>query len=200
MKRFYGSWAQVITGIISCLVSLLMVSGELVAVGAMAEYLLDIPYMYAIIALGGLIVLYSVLGGMRAVSYTDVLQILFAFGSLFLISTLLLAKWKGVSMYKTLVEKYPEKLTFWSNPKLFYKIKSASFWTLFGLFILSPPVIQRMLITKDKQKVRQMWYAGAFLEFLICCMIWLIAFIAIAGQGDVGIFNMAEYLAEFQKK
>ena len=67
MNRFYGRFAQIVAGLVGCIACLFMISLQIGAVGALSEYLLDIPYTTAVLCLGGLVVFYSTLGGGDAI-------------------------------------------------------------------------------------------------------------------------------------
>lgn len=74
MKIFYGPIAQIITGVLSCMICLLMISSQIRAVGTITEKISDFEPTYAMFVFGAIVIMYSVLGGMRAVSFTDVFQ------------------------------------------------------------------------------------------------------------------------------
>lgn len=200
MRRFYGRFAQCIAGVVGCLTCLLMISAQVSAIGAMSSYLLGIPYIKAMLCFGGLVVLYSVWGGMRSVSYTDVIQ---GIAALVILSWLLQAVIQrvggGYKLLDTLSTKHPEKLAFFSHPQVLYKIRSVIFWSLFCLKeVLDPPVLQRMLISQDKREVRKVWYVSAIFYMFICIMLLLIGLAAIAGEGAGDIFDKTRYLRLFQ--
>ena len=94
----------------------------------MANGLIGLPYKYAILGFGLLVVIYSVHGGMRAVSYTDVLQgIAILVVISWLMQTILHKIGGGQSILGTLTKNHPEKLAFFSHPKFVFKLKKILF-------------------------------------------------------------------------
>ena len=45
MYRFYGRFAQIIAGLLGCMVCLLIITAQVSAVGAMSQHLLGVPYV-----------------------------------------------------------------------------------------------------------------------------------------------------------
>ncbi len=182
MEQMYGRTARIVTGIVSCMVCLLMITPQLQAISGVINCFLKVPAAYTIIGLGLLVILYSASGGMRSVSYTDVLQVM---------AILLTASWVVHTVFQKLggiqavVAQLPdEKMKFISHPKLMYKLKSAAFWRFIPVFMLTPPVMQRMLVVQNKRQVRDMWYVSAFLYSLIATMLICIGLGAIVGDAE----------------
>ena len=180
MEKMYGPTVRIPTGIVSCIVCLLMISPQLQAISKVIHYLLEIPVAYTIIVLGMLVVLYSFFGGMRSVSYTDVLQVVAIIITVIWIAHTVLQKVGGV---QNVLAKLPDdKMRIMSHPKFTYRLKAWTFWRLVPSFLLTPPVIQRMLIVRDKRQVRSMWYLSAFLYSLIVFVFICIGLGAIVGN------------------
>ena len=69
-----GKHGQVATGVLGFLSTICVVSGQILALAYVYEFLLGLKSQWAI-GLGGLIAItYAALGGMKAVTITDVLQ------------------------------------------------------------------------------------------------------------------------------
>ena len=195
MGLFYGKQAQVSAGILGIFVSLLITSSQISTLGSISKALLHVDFSVAVLVAGTLVVAYSIWGGMRAVSYTDVLQ---------MITVLLLFSWltqKAVykvggltALFKKL-SNYPDKVAVVSHPKFYFKLKVAAFWGLPFSYILGPPMIQRMLIIQDKKEVRKMWYTSAFLLLLMTFGIVLIGFAGFVGRKEFGLTKAHNVLA-----
>ena len=195
MHVLYGRYAQIISGIVSCLVSLLIITAQVRAIGHISGYLLGIDTTMAVLFFGGLVIIYSSWGGMRSVSYTDVLQVIGALVLLGVVTRAVLGEVGGVTgIVQRLHANDPGKLAFFGHPKFFYKIKSVSFWVLSGAFLFTLPITQRMLIAQNKRQIRKMWYTSAFFYALICLMTTLIGLGALAGRSQFGIEKGSEDL------
>ena len=188
MQKMYGNASQIITGVFSCIYALLLISSNMKAIGIMGKYLLDIKPIYSIIIFGTFVMLYSAWGGMRSVSYTDVLQTITAFIVFSWIVQKLLAHEKIGGMYglwDKLKTNHPKKIKVFYHDDIYFKLKSAFFWGLSPIWLLTPPYFQRMLITQDKRKVRKMWYISALFYGFILSMAVIIGLVAIVGQNTI---------------
>ena len=192
MHIFYGRIGQFLTGLVGVVISLLIIGSQLKAIGSISAYILGVDARAAILFFGGMVVVYSVWGGMRAVSYTDVLQGICAILVFGWIAHVMVQKVGGMQM---LVRKLPmEKKALFGHPGFLMKVKGSIFWGLFPALTLTPPIIQRMLMSHDKRQVRKMWYAGASLYGLISFAVTLIGLCFIAGAVPLGKGRVSEIL------
>ncbi|MEM7362313.1 MAG: sodium:solute symporter family protein, partial [Bacteroidota bacterium] len=185
MGKLYGKLAQFVTGIISLILILSSLISQIRGIGSVSFYLLEIDPWKAILCFGILVLVYSIWGGMRTVSYTDVLQIICALASFVFITQTLLKRQGGVTLlFENLSIHHARKLRFFSDPYFFSEFKASIFWALSLASVMSPPMVQRMLVTQDKREVRKMWYASAFLFTIICIMIVFIGLSAVVEKAS----------------
>ena len=184
MCIFYGRMAQIFTGLVGGLICVLVISSQVRAAFVLIEALSPFDAKIVILSFGFCVIIYSALGGMRSVSYTDVLQ-----GG----GILLVLIWITHTMIQELAPH-----GFWSSlpkghkaflhaPNLMFKMKLSFFWALFPTFIFTPPVIQRMLIEEDKRRVRRVWYLIALLSGAILFLMIVIGLVAYAGKEKFGL-------------
>jgi len=170
--KLHGRVARIVTGLIGICFSLLMVSAQIRAIGEIASGLIDITPPVAIIAIGLAVVIYSALGGMRAVTITDIVQFTALAVALVVMTNALLYKVGGLEV---LFKKLPsEKLAVLSNESFYYKMSESAFWGLFPAFLLSPPIIQRMLMARHKGQAKNMFFTAATLYGIIRVLLTLI--------------------------
>lgn len=192
MGKLYGRTVKIVTGFLSCIFSIMVITAQIKAVGVICGHLIDIAPHNAILWCGIGVLLYSVWGDMRSVSYTDTLQVMIALVVLmFTAQSLVQMVGGGGALLSSLPE---EKLRFVGHPIFYYKIKSIFFWGLFPTFILTPPIVQRMLLAQNKRQVRKMWYVGALLYGLIRLLIMLIGLSAIIGAKKLGLDGSSKEL------
>jgi len=72
----YGKWASTWSGILMVPTYVLWAAVQLVAIGKVFEYVLGWPYAITILIGTAIILIYTVLGGMLAVSWTDFFQVI----------------------------------------------------------------------------------------------------------------------------
>ena len=185
MGRFYGKKAQIATGVFSIGISLLMIISQMRAIGEIGILLLGWSPKMTIYCFGSILLLYSIWGGIKPISYTDVLQMIGLFITLTLVVHLLLGSLGG--MQNVFRNISPQKMALLKHPRFFYKVKSGIFWMLFPTWLLSPPIVQRMLIAQNKRQVRTMFYVSGFLYFIIGCMLVSIGLGAIFIHENLGL-------------
>ncbi|MEM7361668.1 MAG: ATP-binding protein [Bacteroidota bacterium] len=180
MERLYGRVLKIVTGILCMAFSVIILTAQVKAVALISGRILHISANKAILWCLVVIILYSIWGGMRSVSYTDVPQVIVTLSVLLFITQTLIQKVGGISV---LLSKLPtEKMLFSGSPYFGHKLASLVFWGIFPTFLLTPPTVQRMLIVHDKRLVRRMWYASAVLYGLIRFLIVLIGLCALVDQ------------------
>ena len=195
MRTFYGTTAQIITGIVGSMVGLLIVSSQIRSIGTISSHLLNIDSSIAILCLGSLVVIYSLWGGMRVVSYTDIMQIIAALLVLSWVTNRVIQEIGGLPLlWQKLSSNHPDKATIFGYKEIFYRIKSSIFWSISCTLIFTLPVVQRMLMTQDKRKVRYMWYVSACLYALICFMTIVIGLGVIVGRTQFDLIGKSENL------
>jgi Na+/proline symporter len=167
MGTLYGKHGQVATGVLGFLTTTCIVSAQITALAYVYEFMLGIKSHWAI-GLGGLIaVLYASLGGMKAVTTTDVLQFVVLAIVVPMIANVLAHEVGGI---KTLWGSLPaEKLQLMGHPKLGYYTALSLFTCVWSPVFLSPPFVALMLMARDKKQASHMLFmGGTFFVFFIC--------------------------------
>ena len=171
MCELYGPVAQVITGIVGCIASFVIIIGQIRAIGSVSAYLLGIDSAFSILCFGSLFVLYSVRGGMRAVSYTDILQVIIMLLVFSWVAKTALERVGGLSE----IAKYLAVHEADQRPDVLFFVKRLSFWDMSCAFCLTLPIFQRMLMIANKRQARKMWYMSASFYALFIFMMILIS-------------------------
>lgn len=173
-----GNLLRITSSIIILLSLLGYVSAQMTAVGKAMNAFLPVDYKYGVIIGGIVIIVYTLIGGFRAVSYTDFVQGLIMVFALIVMPLIVLIECGGYfNVINTLNEKSPEMVFIFGNREGF---------TLLG-FILGllgiglgypgqPHVITRYMAAKSEEKIRQSQ---------IIAMIW--GTLVFYGAGILGI-------------
>lgn len=210
MNRLYGKWAQLLTGSIHIFFSLVSIASQIATIGLLSKALWGIDFSKAVFCFGSVVVIYSFLGGMRAVSYTDVLQLLLILFVFFWLSQKVIFKERGIgNLWLKVSQEYPDKVLF----RFPFKevLPGFLYWDVLSFaFVLSPPLVHRMLMVRDKSRVRRMWYTSILIYSIIFAMIvpmglfcirhqevlklekgknWLVPLIQYLFKGDVRIID-----------
>jgi SSS family solute:Na+ symporter len=172
LYKSYGIPGKIFGGIVSCCYESLNVCLPFMGMGIILNMFTNIPYVPCLLISGVIILLYTGRGGIRAVTFTDVLQFTVLIIAIPTLLSILLYHIGGV------------KVLFQSLPKSHLSINDANLhrymlilWT-FCLPSLSPTVTQRLLMTSSKgQGLRAYLGSGCvyFIVILIGTMIGLCA-------------------------
>lgn len=179
MHILYGRPARLIGGLVGALLSFFVIVTQMRAMGSISVHLLNMNHVgdstMAIVCFSTLIVMYSVWGGIRAVTYTDVLQGVMALMVIGWVMKTMVQDMGGIStMVEKIATKHPEKLDIIYSPKFAFCAKRSSFWWSSGIFTLSLPIFQRMLMVRGKKQARNIWYVSACFYLLFGCMLILL--------------------------
>lgn len=146
MEKHYGKLAKIVTGILSVLVCGGILGAQVGAIGYIFNIFLNIPQIYGILIGYGIVIIYSTIGGIRAVVFTDIVQfIILAVG----IPITLIIGIHYAGGWSAVQSAVPaDHLTFLGTQKTLLQ-----FIILFLSFMLGetlvPPYIQRLFLSKN---------------------------------------------------
>ena len=116
-----------------------------------------------------IMLIYSELGGLRAIIYSDSLQALILLGSIWIIAIICIKNVGGISAIFENVRNTNEALLSVPGPKgLFtFQFLIASFYAIVMLPVTQPQITTRLIIMKDQNKMHRMVVAMGVFTFLI---------------------------------
>lgn len=172
MGSLYGNKVKFITALVGCIGSAGFIAVQLKVAGELLQYSFNIPSFYGVIISGITIGTYASLGGIRSVTFTDVIQ-LFTFGTI--IPTLAFFIFASLDSVDLLTNNLQNNILFdfksvfdFSQPKAFEYFLLFIFLSLPGF---SPSMFQRVLMAKDtKQISRSFMIAAATCLFITLTM------------------------------
>lgn len=184
VEKLYDRKTRYIASILIILAEIAWLALVIQATQLILTIILNINQTVAIYLSTGIFILYTILGGQFAVSYSDVFQILLMFsGILFIASPIVLIKVGGFSGIKTLPI---EMLMFPINSKMGW-LDVISLIFLMGLpHLVGPDIYAKILSARDEKVARQ----GALISGILR-IIWGIA-IAIIALGAVKLLPNLE--------
>jgi len=119
------------------------------------------PLQFALVVMGAIIVLYTVLGGIKAVIYTDTVQWIVLFGGL-LLCALPAALWH-IGGFAALRDALPE------GHLSLLKVKPVTFinWmvTIIPIWLIGMTLYQRMYACRDERDAKKAWYIAGLFEY-----------------------------------
>lgn len=157
----YGRFARIITGILSVLNACIHTSIQLTAIGIISEPLLGIHPTWSIL-IGGLItILYTSIGGIKAVTITDMVQFFIFIVAVPLITYHVVYHIGGI---EALFLKLPSEKFVILGHERFYRYTIYFVIWLLQIGMVDPAVVQRMLMAKDKRQLRKKYMIIALFD------------------------------------
>ncbi|KGP91810.1 Na+:solute symporter [Pontibacillus chungwhensis BH030062] len=184
-KTRYGKSVQIVSAIIVVFCMTFYMIPQLTASGLIGSYVLGIDYVTAVIILGLGFTLYAALGGMWAITYTDLIQGAVMVIGMFILTIIILMDHGGVS---TLIQdalavdpQFGDVTQPWMS---YFGLFVAFLW--FG--VVSPSAVMRNFAARDAKTARRSALGACFLYVTVFIFGF---FIASAGAG-LGIADSLE--------
>ncbi len=161
--KAYGLTGKVLAGITGCIYEILGIGLQFIAMGTAVNILTGLSYMTSLLISASIILIYTGRGGIRAVTFTDVLQFMVLILAIPILLTTVLEKIGGAHAFVMQL------------PKSHITITGENFhrylFLLFPLMLptLSPIHIQRLLMTNNREQ-------GVKAYYNLC---WIYSFVAI---------------------
>lgn len=176
IKRYFGYRAEKLSALVSCIQCLGTISAQVVVLGHLSHIVFNISYEKSVIIMGSIITAYSLVGGIKAVTNTDIFQFIMIFIAFPIIANISVSKAGGVL---EIFSQLPKKYTLIFESKDFTKhLFLFIFWsTPFSL--IYPVIIHRLLIAKSSSDIIKMSYAYALFKIIILIVLIAIAFSAL---------------------
>lgn len=169
--KMYGNNAQIFTGISGFLTSTAFVATQFKALSLVFEYFYAVHPYHGVIISAIILITYSTFGGVKAVTWTDIIQFFILICAVPLVTSVALSKLGGVF---GLIEQLPESKLTWFPQDRELSSKYLVFFVAVGIPLCTPPMIQRMLMTKDMNQSVNAYYISA----LICLPLLIIVCIS----------------------
>lgn len=181
MDHYYGPIGRFITGFAGTCKCVGVVAAQITAVGLLLQYFLEVPQIWAVVMGCTAVVLYSALGGIKAVTLTDIIQTVMV---IICVLTLFNVGLLHVGGYQALFSSIPAThFDLWPNSTTALKYFSL---ILLGLLpMLDPSHLQRYLVAKDEQQLKTALRYSAFVNGLVRLMAAGIGLMALSLAPDL---------------
>ncbi len=154
MEKFYGTRVRIISGLLTSLKSICVLSIQLLMLGKVIEHFLLLDSRLGIIICSVVLGIYSVLGGIKSVTLTDVFQFIILAVAIPLILSFCLNEVGG---YTNLFAKIPKTKFLILENKHFPHWATYIFLCLLPNFLLHPTPLQRVLMARTSTQIRDMF-------------------------------------------
>lgn len=176
MGEMYGKHVRIITGIAGALLCTGRIGAQIMALGFVAKYFFGVSEVVGAIYGALIIIIYSTIGGIRSVVFTDILQ----FSALAITIPILLdISLSSIGGYEKLIISLPqEKITIFPNKQMF--IKYIFVFVYMMIPMLSPPLVQRILMSESTEQAKKSFVFLAATDIVfttIASFIGLVAYV-----------------------
>lgn len=168
--RFYSKAAGGVATAIMLIAFVPLIAAQLKAAANVFEVLLGIPYWMGITGFGGAVILYTVLGGMLAVAWTDLVQGLIMMAGFAILAPVAVTAAGGFSeMHRQYGELNPSSISLMGHMPALWVISDFLAWGFFQIGG-APAAVTRFLIPEDDRTLkRAMAYSVVFQSFIYLC-------------------------------
>ncbi|MFT6828672.1 MAG: SSS family solute:Na+ symporter [Roseivirga sp.] len=162
-RNRFSPGIETFTSIVNLVVYTSWIAAQFLALALIFNSLFGITIFWGVIIGAVIVVIYTYLGGMWAVSYTDLIQSIFIILGLALLLYDMLGK--SVPLKDMIAEKPKDFLDFLPKPNLLSWIDYMAMWLTFGIGVIaSQEIYQRALSAKsEKSAVRGVYLSGILL-------------------------------------
>ncbi|MCP3660117.1 MAG: sodium:solute symporter family protein, partial [Bacteroidetes bacterium] len=169
---FFGKPIKVFAGILISIRGIFVISVQLLMLGRVFENFFSVNSYWGVILGGFILSIYSIIGGIKSVTKTDVFQFIILIIAVPLLLTFLLNK---IGSYKDLFIKLPNSKLFQiSNHNLYHSLSYITFLGLFFTSFMNPAMMQRNFMTSNAKKLRNQYFTLSVLVIVMGILFTLI--------------------------
>lgn len=180
MGQLYGKTGRIIAGlnILTCIGA---VGAQVAVIGYVCNVFLGLDASISTIIGCVVIILYSSFGGIRAVTFTDVLQFVILIVAIPVVVSVMLSKAGG---FQHLLTAVPES-------HLYLSKTNESYWLFFEWFLVialpcfDPPFIQRILMSRNVKQARRTMFTAACLHYPFMLLVGIAGFAALVVMPNI---------------
>jgi SSS family transporter len=168
--RFYSKAAGGVATAIMLVAFIPLIAAQLKAAANVFEVLLGMPYWIGLVGFGGAVILYTVLGGMLAVAWTDLVQGLIMMAGFAILAPVAVFSAGGFSeMHRQYGQLNPQAISLMGKMPALWVISDFLVWGFFQIGG-SPAAVTRFLIPEDERTLKgAMAYSVVFQSFIYVC-------------------------------
>lgn len=173
----YGNSGRIVTGFLGFIYCAGAIAAEIAAIGYIFHLFTKLPYEIGILLGFGIVITYSSFGGIRAVTFTDVLQFIFIAATIPALSEGLMKDDNLIfDLIASVKKTHPVHVNPFLDPELIKKYLSLFF--LFCIPSLNPAKFQRLLMARGGQAKE------VFINTAYICFVFVL-FMSIVGLGAI---------------
>lgn len=170
-KHFYTGRVALLAGIISAIGYLGFTSSQVLAGAKLASATISgLSLQTALIVMGLIAVIYTAIGGLKAVIYTDTVQWIILLSGLIFIG--IPVAYTAVGGYDAILETLPPEFLSMSNIT-FYQILNWAV-TIIPIWFVGMTLYQRIYASKSEKEAKKAWFIAGFFEWPVMAFMGVI--------------------------
>lgn len=179
MGDIYGKHIRIIVAVAGIIGTIGMIAVQFKAFGNIFHYFLGFPEIFSIILAGSVVTIYSAFGGVRSVTFTDVLQFATFGVAIPLVGLLIWHQIYQMEGFSLLLALEDPKF----DIRLVFDINNHKSWEMLPIFLyfampmLEPTFCQRIFLGRDVQQVKKAFIIAAAICLLLRLAIEWIPFL-----------------------
>ena len=196
MGTLYGKKVQFVTAVVGIFLCIGIVASQFRVSATMLQLFFNVSSLYAVLASAVIVILYSAFGGIKAVTFTDIIQF-FTFGTIVPVITLMI--------WGTLHDPHKVLVIINENPLFDYRqlfnfnFKSISAFLLLLFFLIpgfQPVFFQRLAMAKNIIQVRQSFITAGLICLVILVIIMWVGILLLADNPNLDPDNLLAHIIE----
>lgn len=191
LKRSYGKKVALVAGVISFIGYLGFTSSQLLAGAKLAVGTFPtLNLTHALLLMGGIAMIYTVFGGIKAVIYTDTFQWIILMVGLIFVG--LPVAYTYLGGYDEIVKTLPEEFFSLTNIS-WVKIANWSI-TIIPIWFVGMTLYQRIYACKDEKTAKKAWFIAGLFEYPIMAFMGVALGLLARVAADQGVFAADGFL------
>jgi Na+/proline symporter/signal transduction histidine kinase len=182
VEQEYGTLPAKVSSAFAVFDTMISLSMQIIGMAYVVKTFLGIPFIWGASISTAVFVLYSSVGGIRSVVYTDVLQFLIILVVFPILTGIVIYNAGGIDEVLTAVPK--EKLQIIDHPDFVEYSFLATFWMM-PFSLLLPIFVQRFLMCSDSKELRHMGLTWVLFRLVFIVMLGIIGLSGVVLLSDV---------------
>lgn len=197
MGNMYGKNVKLVSSVAGCIGVAGVIAAQFKIAGIIFEYSLGLSSIQGILIGAAIVTIYSALGGIKSVSFTDVVQ-LFMFGTIiptitmFIYSALDNTHYLATAVENVSVFEFSKIFNFNSEKSLYYVF----FFLWVAIPGFDPTIFQRISMAKDIYQARKSFLIASIVVLFLFLMISWIGMVASAIYPDLPTSEIVKHIID----
>jgi solute:Na+ symporter, SSS family len=187
---FYNKKVALLAGIISAIGYLGFTSSQMLAGAKLASAtFVDLDLMTALFVMGVIAVVYTVMGGLKAVIYTDTVQWIILMAGLIFIGIPM--GYHAIGGYDAIVQTLPPEFLRWDN--LTWQMLVNWAVTIIPIWFVGMTLYQRIYACKGPKEAQKAWFIAGLFEWPIMAIMGVVLGLFARVAAEQGMFDALGY-------